>query len=507
MWQEVYPVADAYFERRGQSTVMRDVLYFRLMMRLYCLLILGIIPFCLRAQPSEAPTWEGLLKQHLPRWMEDYHTPGAVIITLEDGAITGQVIRGWADKAQARRLTKKDVVPLGRLTQPLTAYAILQLEAAGLVKLDIPVNTYLEGWALSEGIYNPGDVTIRGLLSHSAGIQSWSEEPTIKADTLTLSDKLNGRDGFPGPRMQDLPDSRYRYSEAGYLIIEKLLSDVTGQSFSSYMKDSVFAVNGMHSGQVENVLPVDSSWARPHHWNRTALQSVHTITAMAARGAFMSPVDYAHFWETLMSSSNTTQQLIWTELQQQQIESSGFFLPAGTGYGFGSGVSRRGDSLTLLTDFTRELSGWANGYCIIPERSSAVFVFTNGVGGGMLVHRIISMWTQQEQNVAPPAKVNLVFWREWMAILLISLVFAVSIYISYRLYASRRQRTLGVATVSQGIFIMGWFLLAILTVQVVLPEIMAYFPHLFLLSVMAIILYLLVLLAWLVTPIRNSLRA
>lgn len=483
-----------------------DVIFctFPPMMRLWSLLLLGCIPFCLRAQTNERTEWEALLEQHLPRWMERYHVPGVVVITLRQGIIDDVVIRGWADKPASLPLTNQHFFPLGRLTQPLTAYAVLNMEAKGSVRLDLPVNTYLEGWTVLEGPYNPGDVTLRGLLSHSAGIQSWPDLRPIAADTLSVVDKLIGRNGFPPARMQDRPGTGYRYSQAGYLIVQKVIEDVTGMSFSSYMEDSVYAQLDMRSGRVGSILPVDSSWALPHHWNEKVRQVPNRVRAPAARGGYMFPLDYARFWEALMTTDDSTRQQIWDELQRQQVEAISYFLPPGAGYGFAGGIIHKKDSLTLVTGFTEDLQGWANGYCVIPERRAGVLVFTNGVGGEALVNRVVSGWTQRQQNIAPPPRVTIAFWRDWVAIALTGLILLVSGYLAYRLYITRRQRTLGIFTVIRGIQVLGWLALFSLTLRLVLPEILEHLPHLFMMVSISLTIYLLVLLGWLVVPIRSS---
>jgi len=52
----------------------------------------------------------------------------------------------------------------------LTAWGIMCLVEKGKVDLDAPVNRYLKRWQLRSPKFDPNQVTIRRLLSHSAGL-------------------------------------------------------------------------------------------------------------------------------------------------------------------------------------------------------------------------------------------------------------------------------------------------------------------------------------------------
>ena len=430
--------------------------------------------------------------------------PGAVVITIREGRTKHQVVRGWADKAAATPLTVEHLFPLGRLTEPLTAYGLLRMEKQRSVKLDLPVNTYLDDWAVSEGPYNPGDVTIRGLLSHSAGIEPWPEDGLPKYGTLTTLDKLEGKGGFPSVRIQDRPGAGYQYARAGYLILQKVVEDITGMPFAAYMQKSILPEVAVHTGGFTNRLPVDSTWAKPHAWNGTVPGGSFLVPVAAAGGAYMQPLDYVHFWETLMTPNDSLQQVIWKQLQRRQIEAMPLFLPSNVGYGFGTGLERRADSLILMTGFSQWPEGWAHGYCMLPDRQAGVFVFTNGIGGDALVNRVVSMWAQQQQNIAPPRKVKIAFWLDWVAIVLILMILVAGIHLAYWLYQTRTRRSLGIYSVTQAMVILAWLVMVVLTIQFVFPEIMTHLPHFFLLSAVPLSIYLLLLLTWLVVPVRHN---
>ncbi|MCC7054623.1 MAG: beta-lactamase family protein [Gemmatimonadaceae bacterium] len=60
--------------------------------------------------------------------------------------------------------------PLASMSKWFTAYAVMQLLEAGRVDLDAPVTAHLRQWQLPAGPFDARQVTIRRLLSHTAGL-------------------------------------------------------------------------------------------------------------------------------------------------------------------------------------------------------------------------------------------------------------------------------------------------------------------------------------------------
>ncbi len=141
--------------------------------------------------------------------------------------------------------------PLASLSKWFTAYAVLQLVQAGRLDLDAPIATYLTQWQLPAGPFDAQQVTLRRLLSHTAG----------------LTDGLGFGDYLPSESLPSLPEtlrhprasaatpaviavgrspgSGFQYSGGGYLMLQAVLEDVTGMPFATWMQDSVFRPIGM----------------------------------------------------------------------------------------------------------------------------------------------------------------------------------------------------------------------------------------------------------------------
>lgn len=116
-----------------------------------------------------------------------------------------------------------------------TTSAVLQLVAEGRVALDAPAVRYLPRWRAPRA----EEVTIRHLLSHSAGLPAW--RPLYKeawsAEEALAQVYATGPDTVPG--------ARYVYSDLGFILLGEVVREVSGLPLDSYVLSRVFLPLGM----------------------------------------------------------------------------------------------------------------------------------------------------------------------------------------------------------------------------------------------------------------------
>ena len=141
--------------------------------------------------------------------------------------------------------------PLASMSKWFTAYAVLQLVQAGRLDLDAPISTYLTQWQLPAGAFDARQVTIRRLLSHTAGLTDglgfgdYLPSESVPALQETLRRPRASADSAVVIVVGRAPGSAFQYSGGGYLILQALLEDVTHMPFATWMQDSVFRPIGM----------------------------------------------------------------------------------------------------------------------------------------------------------------------------------------------------------------------------------------------------------------------
>jgi CubicO group peptidase (beta-lactamase class C family) len=160
------------------------------------------------------------------------------VIALHDAA--GMAVR-YADtdtelppdqQAPARRDTIYD---LASVTKTFTSIAVMQQVEAGRVDLDEPVASYLPEFAQ----HGKGDITIRHLLTHTAGLPAWlplySRYDTVEerlAAVLAVEPIAS-------------PGQRYLYSDLSLITLGLVVEKVTGRSLDQVIADRITKPLGM----------------------------------------------------------------------------------------------------------------------------------------------------------------------------------------------------------------------------------------------------------------------
>ncbi|RZJ19872.1 MAG: class A beta-lactamase-related serine hydrolase, partial [Brevundimonas sp.] len=129
---------------------------------------------------------------------------------------------------------------LGSVTKQFTAVAIMLLVEEGKVDLDAPVKTWLpDAPATWDG------VTVRHLLSHTAGIANFTDD----ADFLALStrpatlEQLIAR--FRDRPLDFQPGEGWSYSNSGYILLTAIIETASGQSYTDFVTARLLQPLGM----------------------------------------------------------------------------------------------------------------------------------------------------------------------------------------------------------------------------------------------------------------------
>ena len=197
-------------------------------------------------------------------------------------------------------ITERTLFQAGSVSKPVTAVGVLRLVAEGTLDLDRDVNEYLTTWRVpSVGRWQPR-VTLRQLLTHTAGLTVHGFPGYARDAPLpTLTQVL---DGVPpanteAVRVATQPGLAWKYSGGGTTIVQAVMADVTGEVFSDLMRRLVLEPCGMTDANIEQPLPDDRHGreAVGHKGHVPVLGGWHVYPEMAAAGLWCSPTDLIHF--------------------------------------------------------------------------------------------------------------------------------------------------------------------------------------------------------------------
>ena len=184
------------------------------------------------------------------------------------------------------------------LSKWVTAWAVMTLVESGKVDLDAPVSRYLTRWHLPASEFDNDGVSVRRLLSHTAGLTDGlgfaGYAPGVELPSLEAT--LNHPDASPGHsgviRVGVAPGSRWQYSGGGYLILQLLIEEVTHESFEDYVRHAIFDPLGMKrstftvdssTADVATFYDVDGTRATHYRFRAKAAASLYTTVADMTR--------------------------------------------------------------------------------------------------------------------------------------------------------------------------------------------------------------------------------
>jgi CubicO group peptidase (beta-lactamase class C family) len=293
--------------------------------------------------------------------MRSAHVPGAAVAVVHDGSVAWT--RGFGSAGRGIAVTPDTRFQVGSLSKPVTAWGVV---ASGVLALDAPLVDRLRPWPLPHSSQNARGITVRRLLSHTAGLSVDGYEGVGPGARLpSTADSLAGH-GPAGAatavRLVDRPGAHWRYSGGGYTLLQGAIEQGSGQPFARWARSAALRPLGMDAsafGHDADGQPVPG----------------YRYAELAAAGLASSARDMGRFAAALLRGGTTARAL-------------GSPQPATDGrWGLGIETSR-------LADGTRVFShegvnrGWHARLVVYPDRGWAFVVLTNGDGGGAVAHAV-----------------------------------------------------------------------------------------------------------------------
>ncbi|MEM7574817.1 MAG: serine hydrolase domain-containing protein [Bacteroidota bacterium] len=172
---------------------------------------------------------------------------GVAAAIMIDGEMVWAGGAGYRDQENQLPADRFMLHRIASVAKPMTAVAILQLEAAGKIELDLPIQTYVPQFPEKP----EGTVTIRHLLQHTSGIGAYQsnaeyysmvEYPTQAAAMAFFQDR---------PLLFS-PGTDYHYTTFGYIVLGAIIEAVSGDSYAAYMREHIWTPAGMTHTDIEH---------------------------------------------------------------------------------------------------------------------------------------------------------------------------------------------------------------------------------------------------------------
>jgi D-alanyl-D-alanine carboxypeptidase len=167
--------------------------------------------------------------------------PGVLVVVRDDGTVRSEA-RGFADRSPSIRMRADDRFRIGSITKTFVASLALLLVEDGSLRLDDTVERWLPGLVPAGGI-----ITVRDLLSHTAGLFDYVEDDRVLRDherRWTPRELISIAVAHPPERSPT--GGSFAYSSTNYLVLGLILQEAGGASLDQQLRERLFSPLGLH---------------------------------------------------------------------------------------------------------------------------------------------------------------------------------------------------------------------------------------------------------------------
>lgn len=164
------------------------------------------------------------------------HFPGYAYGVMVDGQLVHSGTGGFIDIEKKKPVTTQSMFRIASITKSFTAMAILKLRDENKLKLDDPVYNYIPEIKDQHLTEDVPLMTIRDLLTHSAGFPTddpWADRKL--SDTVDEFIALLKKGIF----FSTVSGTTYEYSNLGYTMLGYIIQKVTGVSYSMFIDEMI----------------------------------------------------------------------------------------------------------------------------------------------------------------------------------------------------------------------------------------------------------------------------
>lgn len=297
---------------------------------------------------------------------KEYGLLNGSVLVAEKGVVIFSKGYGYANLDYEIPNSEKTVHRIGSITKQFTSAIIMQLVEEGKINLDEKMTAYLKKYRKDTG----DKVTIHHLLTHTSGIPSYTGYPGFWSDSsrnpYTIDELI---EKFCSGDLEFEPGSRYLYNNSGYVLLAKIIEEVTGKSYENNIQERIFNKIGMKDSYLEKPELIIKNRASGYDMEGVELVNTRYFDVRNAIGAgnIVSTTYDLYLWDQALYTDN-----ILSDESKRKI-----YTPFLANYGYGWSIVKA-DSITIYSH-----GGGINGFSSFITRIEAdkkLIVVLNNIG-------------------------------------------------------------------------------------------------------------------------------
>lgn len=239
------------------------------------------------------------------------YSPGCAVLVAKNGNIIFQKGFGKANLELDVPVIPESVFRIGSITKQFTAVAILQLVEQQKIALNDSIQKFIKNYH-SKGY----TITIENLLTHTSGIRPYegidAKVPNAIRVDFSPEILIDSLDKLP---LDFVPGSKYQYCNSNYFFLGKIIEEVSGQKYQTYLREQVFSRIGLISTSYDNQEEVIKNRVSGYsavsgEYKNAGFISMSTVYSA---GALLSNVKDLYRWHQALNNGELLKNDTWKQ--------------------------------------------------------------------------------------------------------------------------------------------------------------------------------------------------
>jgi CubicO group peptidase (beta-lactamase class C family) len=208
-----------------------------------------VLFFVLFARAAFAADPADAVDDYIRAEMARQHIPGLALLVSRDGQVVRAQGYGLSNVELQVPAKPETIFQSGSVGKQFTATAVMMLVEEGKIALEDPLTRFFPAapapWK---------QVTIRQLLSHTAGFTDYPKDFDMRKD-YTEAELLKIVEAIP---LAYPPGTSWSYSNLGFLTLGIVIHKVTGEFYGDFLQERIFRPLGMNTTRIiseEDIIP------------------------------------------------------------------------------------------------------------------------------------------------------------------------------------------------------------------------------------------------------------
>ena len=274
-------------------------------------------------QPNQSDAIDSLVRLH----MSNRHIPGLAIAILKNGQVIKKDFYGVSNVETSSPVNENSVFEIASMTKQFTCAAILILQQEGKLSVSDRLSKYLNDLPPSWQ-----EITLSHLMNHTSGLRDdWDEPTSYFYQNNTVEKMISAQKEYP---LYFKPGEGFNYS-SGPFFLGLVIENVTGENYSTFLKERIFDPLSMSSTSVYEYRAVVPERVSGYRWNNSVLENGEDIPPIAESRAdvgVITSINDMIKWDLALKNNELLEERSLMQMFSAGLLNNGKHIPYGYGW-------------------------------------------------------------------------------------------------------------------------------------------------------------------------------